>query len=178
MIWESHPWKLDLYKRAEWLKAKKAQRRWPESAMVRVEQCIMHGCCCVRKLVEAGELTDSVAKGNVPLVAYKARGKPVHFMNWHHLEKLYDLEDGAEAREPLTFVCNQLIHSYVCINGFSDSGGLDFVMFCSDFERNRFLFQLSIDDLANAFIAVAEDDVVEAHLVWNASKKDYERILK
>ena len=178
MIWESHPSKVDLYKRSQWLKAKKTQRRWPESACVRVEQCVMIGCYCVRKLIEAGKLTDSVVKQKVPVVSYKARGKPVHSMNWHHVDKLYNIESGAKGTKALTFVCNQLIHSFVYINGFGDGGGLEFVMFCSDFERNTNLFQVSIDDLAKAFLAVANDDVVDAHIVWNGKKRDYDRTLR
>lgn len=176
MIWESHPWKVDLYKRAEWLKTKKSQRRWPASACARVEQCVMIGCYCIRKLIEAKKLTDAVVKRQVPLVVYKVRGKPVHAMNWHNLNTLYELERGAKRTKQLTFICNQLIHSYVYTNGFSDEGGLDFVMFCSDFERNTNLFRISIDDLAEVFTVVAKDEVDAACTIWNKKNMDYDGI--
>jgi len=80
MSWESHPWKVDLYKRAAWLKAKKAEHCWPESASVLVETCVMVGCYCTRKLVEAGKLTDVVVRRQMPAIIYKARDKTVHSM--------------------------------------------------------------------------------------------------
>jgi len=51
-------------------------------------------------------------------------------------------------------------------------------MFCSKVERNTNLFQVLIDGLVKAFIAVAKDDVVEARFVWNEKKKDYDRTQK
>ncbi len=173
MISESHLWKVDLHKRSEWLKTKKSQRRWPEAACVRVEQCVMVGCYCIRKLIEARKLTDAVANRLVLVVVYEPLGKPVHCMNWHHLEKLYDLENGLKNTKPLTFICIQIIHSFVYINGFSEEGGLEFVLFSSDFNRNENLIEVSIDDLSQAFAVVANDDVVEAHYVWKEKKKDY-----
>jgi hypothetical protein len=174
MIWESYLWKADLAKRAHWLLGKKNQHRWPESACVRVEQCVMIGCYCVRKLIEAKKLTDVTARRQLALTRYAARGKRVHHMNWHKLDELYDLDDPDKTRRPLLFVCNQLIHSFVFVNCFDDDRGLDSLMFASDRDRNEALFQLSIDDLANAFIAVSEDEVSETRMTWNPRKQDYD----
>ena len=178
MIWESDPWKVDLDTRAKWLMDKKKQRRWPATSCVRVEQCVMIGCYCVRKLIEARKLTDAVAKRQMRLVRHKARGKPVDSMNWHKLDTLYDLERGLAITKPLLFVCNQIVHSFVFVNGFNDDGGLDSVLFCSERERNVNLFQLSIDHLANAFVAVAKDDVVESCRTWSPAKGDFDSMQK
>ena len=134
----------------------------------------MIACYCVRKLIEARKLTDGVANRQMRLIQFRALGRPVHSKNWHRLETLYDLEQGRGVTKPLLFVCNQLIHSFVFVNGFKDGGGLEYVLFCSDQERNANLFQLSIDELAEALREVANDDVVECRATWNPAKKEYD----
>ncbi|MBX3382002.1 MAG: hypothetical protein KF864_00695 [Phycisphaeraceae bacterium] len=178
MIWESHPWKVDLGRRAAWLRKQQKVRKWPESALVRVEQCIMIGCYCVRKLVEAKKLTDRVSKRPVPLESYPAIGKPVTLLNWHKLDELYDFEKGQKQPRPLGFLCNQLIHSYVFVFGFNHREGLSFVLFCSDHVRNKNLFKISVRALANLFDAVARDDVWSSHFTLRVAQggtvKDYD----
>lgn len=146
---------------------------WPESAQVRVEQCIMIGCYCVRKLIEARKLTDRVRERTISLGSHPAQGKPVHLMNWHNIDKLYDLEQSQERLVNLPFLCNQLIHSYVFVCGFNARGGLTSVFFCSDRQRNSCLFHISTRVLANAFAAVSRDGVWSAHSRWDAKTQDY-----
>ncbi|MGE3107329.1 MAG: hypothetical protein AB7G11_14025 [Phycisphaerales bacterium] len=93
MIWESHPWKVDLARRAAWLRKQQHTRKWPESALV-------------------------------------------------------------------------------C--GFNRREGLSFVLFCSDRQRNKNLFQASVRTLASMFDAVARDGVWSSRLSWNAERKDYD----
>lgn len=177
MIWDSYPWKADLRRRASWLRKQQHERRWPESAIVRVEQCIMIGCYCVRKLVEAKKLTDRVVKRPVPLVIYPTTGKPVTLMNWHKVDQLYNFEKGQSRPRQMGFLCNQMIHSYVFVCGFNSRNGLSFVLFSSDFERNRNLYQVSVRALANLFDAVARDGVWSSQLVLETTQdgavKDY-----
>jgi hypothetical protein len=134
----------------------------------------MIGAYCVRKLIDAGKTTDAVARLALPVLVYKARGKTVHLMNWHRVDELYDLERPEASTQPLRFVCNQIIHSYVYMHGIGRTGGLEFVLFCSDRERNARLFQASIDDLVNAFAAVAADEVMRSDAIWNGEHKDYD----
>jgi hypothetical protein len=182
MIWESHAWKVDLMQRATWLRKRRTRRwwllerhEWSEAECVKAEQCVMLGAYCIRKLREAGKLTDATKDQSVSVTTFKPTGKPVHSMNWHHLDKLYDLaHENTETRQ-LDFICNQLIHSYVFVLGFNEGGGLDHLLFCSDHERHKNLFRLSIEDLARAMETVAHDDVVESHMEWNEKRRDYDR---
>lgn len=182
MIWESHPWKVDLMKRATWLRKRRirrwwalALREWSESECVKAEQCVMLGAYCIRKLREAGKLTDAVKDQAIAVATFKPTGKTAHSMHWHHLDKLYDLGHGNLETRPLDFICNQLIHSYVFVLGFNERGGLDHLLFCSDHERHKNLYWLSIEELARAMETVACDSVVESHMRWNDKRRDYDR---
>lgn len=174
MIWESHPWKVDLGRRGAWLRKQQQNRKWPESSLVRVEQNIMVGCYCVRKLIEAKKLTDRVSNRSVPLVTYRPTGKRVTHFNWHRIDELYDLERSTREVKTLTFLCNQLIHSYVFICAHNAREGLTGIMFASDRQRHQCLYQVSIRVLANVFEAVARDGVWSSYFQWNEARKDYD----
>lgn len=178
MIWESHPWRVDLAKRAQWLLDRQTQRRWPEASCVRVEQCVMVGCYCVRKLIEAKKVTDRVARLSLKLRRHASKGKAVHSMNWHRFDELYNLQRSTKETRTLGFVCNRLIHSFGFALSFDEkTGGLDGLFFCSDRDRNKHLLYLAVSDLADGFLRVAHDDVVTARKTWNPKRADYDSCL-
>ncbi len=97
----------------------------------------------IRKPMEAKKLSRSVAGQSLRLVRFPSRpGKRITHMNWHRVSKLYDLTAAHEESHSLAFLCNQFVHSYVLVLGFSDSGAFDIVVLArregcstSNFER-------------------------------------------
>ena len=174
MIWESCYWKQELYRFAQDLLRRRGQRRWPPASSAKVERTIMVGFYMVRKLLDASKLSDEVRDKVVPLLEHPATGKPVTYMNWHRLDELYDFSTSASVQRPLRFICNQMVHSYVFAAVVGEEGGLEGLLFVSDYQRQRRLFFIALDDIIDVFSLVAYDDPTRCVTTWNPETGDYD----
>jgi hypothetical protein len=175
VIWESHVWKADLLKRAASLRRRGGQRRWPEASLVRVEQDLMLGVYAVRKLREAGKLTDSVVRRQLQFTRFQPNaGIKITRLNWHHIDRHYDLQRGTRCTKGLVYFCDQIIHSYVFMASFSDSGQLDGFLFVSDRDRARGLWHAGLGEVVATFDAVAMDNVSGFRATWDSKLGDYD----
>lgn len=113
MIWESSYWKDDLKKQSAELKKRMVQKRWRDASLARCEQIIMIGFYSVRKLIESKNLTGTVSKSVHKIRCYKSTGKPITLFTRRNVDELYDLENSRLRTEQLTYLCHQVIHSYV-----------------------------------------------------------------
>ncbi len=155
MISDSSYWKKTLAGHAEAIQVKLRQRRWREESFLIVEQAVMLSCYIVRKLAEAKKIADSKFQAPLALRAFDATGKTVDLLNNHRLNELYVLEQGRSLSKPLSYIANQLIHSYVFVPVFGESNRLSGIAFNSDRSKNRELYMLELAPLAEAFAACA-----------------------
>src|SRR5262249_34944504 len=137
MIWESGPWKRDIARRVARLKRRQRQRRWLEASLASVEQDIFSLAYAVRKLIEAGKVSDEVEAEPLSALEYHPLGRTVDIMNWHKLDELYDLETHKDKRITLRDFCNQIIHSFIFLPSMGESGGLDGFFVASDRTKDR-----------------------------------------
>lgn len=168
MTWESWPWKRDLARQGDVLQKRIQQRRWSEASCANVERDIFLSAYVVRKLLEAGKISDEVETTSLRAVEYSLRkGCTVDIMNWHKLDELYDLSSGTETVVNIREYCNQIIHSFVFSLSFSESGGLEGFFVASDREKDRRLLYLNIRTVAEALQCVTEDDIVSLQMSRN-----------
>lgn len=114
MIWESSDWKQPLLKSAKWLRSVKFSDRTQERTFVRIEKELFIGFYSIRKLLETLKISDSTKKLTFEVEWYSNK-EPVHDLNWHHLDRLYDLSSRHLETRDMGFLCNQFIHSYVFV---------------------------------------------------------------
>lgn len=174
MIWESSYWKDGLLKLARDLKRRTMhQKCWPEASLAHLEQSLMVGFYSIRKLMEARKLSESTTSRRFVVKAYRCKGKPVTFLNWHHLDALYDLENPENRDLDLKALCNQFIHSYVFSPVFSDDNRLQSILVTSDHQRSRVLYEVSIEQLISLFELAGAD--YPNHISWHYDpiKRDY-----
>jgi hypothetical protein len=168
MILDSWVWKRDLARRGDVLQKRIQQQRWTEASCANVERDIFLSAYVVRKLLEAGKISDEVESTSLRAVEYYLRKEcTVDIMNWHKLDELYDLSSGTETVVNIREYCNQIIHSFVFSLSFSESGGLDGFFVASDREKDRRLLYLNISTVAEALRCVTEDDVVTLQMSRN-----------
>jgi hypothetical protein len=160
MIWDSWPWKCDLAMRAQTLRRRMQQRRWPETSLAAVERDVFLSAYEVRKLLDAKKISDEVESRLLRAKQFSATGHPIDIMNWHKIDKLYDLSRHLEADVLLRDFCNQVIHSLIFLLSFSANNGLDGFFIVSDYESKRKLFYFSIDSVISVLLSVANDDIV------------------
>lgn len=174
MIWESALWKDDLSWRAADVRRRMDQRRWSEASFVRLEQSLMLGFYSIRKLTEAGKLSDSVASQPVSLYCFAALpGKRVTHLNWHRLDDLYGLSDARKVTRRLDFVCNQFIHSFVLVLAQDEAGRFSGVYVASDRQRHKGLFLIGAPQLVGVFESVGRDCPSMVDMQWDDVLGDY-----
>jgi hypothetical protein len=114
------------------------------------------------------------AELTAPMIAYPSKGKLVTRSNWHRLSELYAFEHQEDTSRDLRFICNQIVHSYVFMAHFDDTGLLQGIMFCSDRQRDKRLFHVGLTDVVELFEIVGNDYPDRATSKWSNDKKDYE----
>jgi hypothetical protein len=158
MIWDSLDWKRDLLKLAKRMEARRTQSRWPPKSLYGVERDFFTGFYIVRRLREAGKLSDEVSYCRLQLHRYPSTDERATFMNWHNLDALYDFARQAHQHAELAFVCNQFIHSYVFMPVISpETRGLEGALFNSDRHRDT-LFEIPVVEVISTWMRVATDN--------------------
>jgi hypothetical protein len=151
MIWESSYWKDDLLRQAKMLRARVRQRRWPESSSAKVEQTLLGGFYAVRKLIESKKLTDSLKSKAIQVTEFAPAGKTVHLHNWHHIDRLYNLDTPKKAKIDLLSLCDQFVHSYIFLLSFDEGSKLKGVFVTSDTKRISCLYHIDVQHVIDIF---------------------------
>lgn len=173
MIWESSYWKDDLLRQARALRARIAQRRWPQISFAKVEQCLMSSFYAVRKLIDAKKLSEKVISSSLRVTRFPSTGKPVHHLGWHYLERLYDFPGAVETNIGLRKLCNQFVHSYVFQLMFTEQGGLDGVLVTSDDKRRSYLYLIKVRQIIDLFETIGRDYPATATYSYDRKTDDY-----
>lgn len=173
MIHESRYWKDNLLKQAQILRRRKNQRRWPESSFAHVEQSVMLGFYSIRKLLEAGKLSDDVANRSVRVTAHSWKGEAVTRLNRSEYWELYDLEHSRIIPRSLAFLCHQIVHSYIFMTSFDESNSFDGILVTSDRERHQMLYSLRADQIIELFEQVGKDYPNETAFSFDPRIQDY-----
>jgi hypothetical protein len=172
MIWESSDWKKPL------LKLSKQIHKWKEKSLsdkdlVDIEKTILIAFYSIRKLVDARKLSNTTQEMKINIFSYP-NVKNVTLMNWHKIDELYNLEEENPKQCDLSFIYNQLIHSYVFMIDDNPKGGFNGIFFSSDSQRNKKVFKISADELIRILDTVGNDYSSSSRLEFNEVKQDYD----
>ena len=173
MIWEPAYWKEELFRKANRLKRRQIQRRWVERSHARLEMDVMIGFYSIRKLIESHEISDELRDRPVPLRRYPWTGRDVTFMKWDKIDQNYDLESPVALKQSVTWIANQLIHSFVFMAICSEGGGLESILFNSDYTRRKNLYEIGINQLIALFEEVGANDPGTMCAIFNEKTRDY-----
>jgi hypothetical protein len=170
MIDDSSPWKEELWMMADRLEKCKRRRRWTDQSAFLVERDVMFGAYAIRKLIEAHKISDQATAEPLNAERYGLADRVPDLMNFHRPWDNYDLSAGDIAQLSLREFSNQVIHSFIftiCTN--QDGHGFNGLLFSSDRARREFVYFVNADSILTTFRRVAEDDIVEKHMVRESS---------
>lgn len=142
MIWESYHWKEPLLKERKYLSQFRASPNTKESTFAGIEKRIFISFYAIRKLIEADKLTTSHLSLKWEIAKYPNK-ELVDIMNWHKIDQKYDLSKETYENRDLRWICNQIIHSFVFILVFRDSGAFDGTFVSSDRNKNKCVYFFS-----------------------------------
>lgn len=162
MIHDSSYWKDSLLKHTEILNGKLEQRVWRESSFSKLEQSVMLSCYIVRKLAEAKKITDAKFQKPLQMQSFRTTGKTVDLLNNHRVDSLYQLGNGIDITKPLSYITNQLIHSFIFVPVFEPVGRIQGIAFNSDRSKNKELYMLELRPLVDTLAACADSYITKA----------------
>lgn len=156
MIHDSSYWKNSLCKHAEMLNEKLEQRVWRDSSFSKVEESVMLSCYIIRKLAEARGIADAKFQKSLQIRSFRANGETVALLNNHKIDSLYQLGNGTDITKPLSYVANQIIHSFMFATVFESVGKIKGIAFNSDRSKSKVLYMLELRPLVEAFASCGE----------------------
>jgi hypothetical protein len=166
MIWESHPWKAEIWKSARYLERLRDQHRnFSSRQYFCVEKHAFLSFYAIRKLIEAKKLSDECTSQQIAVTTYRCTGKTITHYNWHRYDEHFDLKTPKQEKWAVLKLCHQFIHSYVFHIMSGESSGLAGMMVASDRQKESSLIEIDIDAVISLFDSVAQDEVVSSQ--WN-----------
>lgn len=157
MISESRYWKQPLLEMADRLEASEAAKKLSEAQLVDIERGIFIGFYSIRKLLDCvTKVTDHTKNMKIEIAWYPNR-EPVNLMHKDRIGELYDLETVHKELRDLPFICGRIIHSFIFVPVIQEEGGLCGIMFTSDHDKNKKLYELEIATVIDIFRTVGND---------------------
>ena len=166
MIWDSNPWKHDLFKGAACLARLTVQQKpLTDRQRVSIERRLFLGFYAIRKLLEAHKLTDGCSNQVVSVKVYPPTGKAITYFNWHKSDEHFDFDSPSSAAWTLEKLCHQFVHSYIFHVLERETAGLTGFFIASDKQRPKGLIDIDACTVISVFRTVASDDITS--LQWN-----------
>jgi len=171
MIWESSHWKEPLLKSASWLRRVRFGENTQERTFVKIEKEIFIGFYSIRKLLETVKVTDATKSKKYELEWFPNIEKPNH-LNWHKIDRLYNLNQRNKENRDIGFICNLFIHSYVFIISGEDK--LDGVYVTSDNFKNKKVYFVSLDNILSIYRLVGRNYPSGSEFIKNSETGEFE----
>lgn len=133
-MWTQSYWKRELLKIASTLARETKQKKITLRTLASFEKNVFFAFYAIRKLIEAQKLPIAIIQSHVSVISYPSKIKLVtHHRNLldvrPELELAYDLGKANRESLQLTFICNQIIHSYIFTPDVATRGGIRGVLF-------------------------------------------------
>lgn len=183
MISQSHIWKDDLERQIFEIRqmlrhVQREERELTEDEAYRLERFLFISSFIMRKLLDAGKLSDEMKGESVPVVVYprKHPETAIWWSNNHHLDYFYDLENGLQRRVGLQDITSIFIHTFVLMTSYESAtddegnegyeegdespGVLTGFLVNSEKIKDKELLAVALEDFLRLADKVVKDDVV------------------
>ena len=170
---ESCYWKEDLLNHAKRLKPVKNPSRWSERLVDNFEKEIIISFFCIRKLFEAHKVSNKSREYKAEVYSYAPSGKKITKLNQFSIDEVYALDNEKKVKKKIVFLANQLIHSCTIFAYRNEDRNWGGVYACSDFERNKTIYRIPIEEIVSIFKVVGNDYPSSLSMRWNEKIDDY-----
>lgn len=164
MIYESYIWKKELYKNFLLICKFRQLLRPSEQSYVNLEKAIMTCAYIMRKLNDAQKIPPEFLKQNISVQKYNIKIDFVDHMNWHRLNKNYNLENGQNYSNNYQYFINQIIHSFTFINSYDDQDKFDGFFLNTDMNKNKEIYHLPIKKYLTLILKISEGTIIESDM--------------
>jgi hypothetical protein len=171
---ESYYWKEELVVHSKRLAPVSKPPRWNERIAVIFEREIIVSFFCIRKLFDEHQVSSQSKNHKAIVFISKTKGKNVTRMNSHRLEELYDFENETKEKKGIYFLTNQFVHSYIIFPYRREDRNWGGMFVCSDFERNKMILRIEIDEIRKILEIVGTDYPHAVKMVFDPGIQDYQ----
>ncbi|HMG16164.1 MAG TPA: hypothetical protein VK590_11990 [Saprospiraceae bacterium] len=171
---ESYYWKEDLIAHAKKLKPVKNPPRFSERLVVNFEKELIISFFLIRKLIETHKVSQKSIQYRAEIFCYKPTGKKITRLNFTAFDEIYDLKNEQKVQKSIIFITNQFIHSCT-IFAFRNlkNRNWDGVYACSDYERDKTIYHIPINEIIKIFQLVGKDYPSSYNLIWDNDMDDF-----
>lgn len=180
MIFESYPWKQDLRRRKNLILKynSKEKLKDDEAAYTIIEKAIFYSAFIIRKLIDCvGKVSDDVDSATLKVYRIQPK-KQINMLNRWPEEDSHDWQNESQETIVGKKICNWLIHSYMFFLGFDEDGTIESFYVTSDFDRNKLLYRVPLDEWIGYMDLVISDYIVGLDSHYDEVRKDYVYIRK
>ncbi len=167
-------WKTELFPVAENIERLSRFSRFNTRLANIFEKETMLALFSVRTLIERSKVSQELLSETIEVMAYpKKAPKPVTWLNSHDIDELYNVNAPKAKQLTPSFLCNQVIHSYILIPLHEDRK-FTHILVCSDHERNRWLYVVPVERITKLIRDVAFDYASRTDITFNPKRRDYD----
>ncbi|MBA7603208.1 hypothetical protein ES703_10312 [subsurface metagenome] len=142
--------------------------------VVNFEKDIVVSFFCIRKLFEAHKVSNKYREYKAEVYSYTPTGKKITKLNQTSIDELYDLSKEKKVKKKISFLANQLIHSCTLFAYREKDRNWGGVYACSDFERDKTIYRIPIEEIITIFKLVGNDYPSSYSMKWNEELGDYD----
>ena len=162
MIYESYPWKAELYKSFKTICKFRRLKRVTENSCVKVEIAVMLSAYIIRKLIDAEKIPKEFIEEEIKARKFDINEKIIDHQNWHKIEKNYNLEKYSLVSKPWRYYLNQIVHSFTFIFSYNDDNMLNGFYINSDKSKNKELYFIYIKEYLYLLLIISEGSIVSS----------------
>lgn len=175
MIYESCPWKRDLLRRRSIIIKNNTNEEYSkdcDKVYTSVEKGVFYSAFIIRKLIDSkGKLSEEAERYTFQVGEIKPLKQVDSFHRYPDIDT-HDWEKEKIRTVQGKEICNWLIHSYIfCMVGLEKP--FSFFYVSSDYDRNKSLYKISMEDWLDYMKFIATDYVVAINSHYDEEKKDY-----
>ena len=165
MIHDHAAWVSELQRNVSFLYEKKDQRIWRSQSYIALEKRLMISCYIIRKLYDSKHISKAEFNGLVKLNQYNSLGLKAPFQQSRKINEFYELETPRKIEKPLSFVVNQIIHSFSFVFVFKAKNEIEGFAFNSDKTKRDALFLVTFSELIDVLSPIAGIYMGETQLI-------------
>ena len=176
MIYESYPWKQDLARRRYLFLRHNTTEHFQENEdgiYTILEKSVFYSAFIIRKLIDFHEkLSDEADRYKINTQKYIPIKEINALHNWPN-ETSHEWERVQTEKKYGRDLCNWLIHSYVFSFTYNEEGTIEGFFLSSDYDRNKALYYIDINDWLEYVRYISSDSVVALDAKYDPKSKDY-----
>jgi hypothetical protein len=168
MIWESAPWKEQLVRDAARLRRlgrTKLRGTDGETAFFQLERLVFLAAYSMRKLWESGKLSSNWNHQRMACQRFPIKDDVPDTMNWHQIERHYDMGKSADVKMKPEEFCDRIVHSFIFAPVIGNDEAISSFFFSSDTMRRQAVWLIHLDVVAGIMKVTGKDFPSSSHLI-------------